>query len=93
MSDLVVLGAVAIIAGIFTIVLGTLFFGSRSSRDGSEEKDDEKDDKRRTEVRGGGVILIGPIPIIFGTDIRWTIVAIVLALVLVTLSLFLTRIW
>jgi uncharacterized protein (TIGR00304 family) len=89
MSDLVTLGAVGIIAGIVTIVLGTLFFGSRSSRDGNEEKDE----KRRTEVRGGGVILIGPIPIIFGTDIRWTVVAIVLALVLVTLSLFLTGIW
>lgn len=44
---------------------------------------------RRTEVKGGGVVLIGPIPIIFGSDAKWATVAIVLALVLVVLSLLL----
>lgn len=36
----------------------------------------------RTEVRGGGVVMIGPIPIIFGSDAKWASVAIVLAILL-----------
>ena len=41
----------------------------------------------RGEVKGGGVVLVGPIPIIFGSDAKWATVAIVLAIVLVALSL------
>lgn len=37
----------------------------------------------KTEVRGGGVIMIGPIPIIFGSDAKWASVAIVLAILLI----------
>ena len=39
------------------------------------------------EVKGGGVVMIGPIPIIFGSDARWASVAIVLAIVLVVVYL------
>lgn len=37
----------------------------------------------KTEVKGGGVIMIGPIPIIFGSDAKWASVAIALAIVLI----------
>lgn len=40
----------------------------------------------RAEVKAAGVVLIGPIPIIFGTDTKWVIVAIVLAMLLVALT-------
>ncbi|MDG6985607.1 MAG: DUF131 domain-containing protein [Nitrososphaerota archaeon] len=40
------------------------------------------------KVRGGGVVMIGPIPIIFGSDTRWASVAIVLAIVLMLLVFF-----
>jgi len=36
-------------------------------------------------VRGGGVVMIGPIPIIFGSDAKWASIAIGLAIVLVLL--------
>ena len=39
--------------------------------------------KTKREVRGGGVVMIGPVPIIFGSDARWASVAIALAIVLV----------
>jgi uncharacterized protein (TIGR00304 family) len=39
------------------------------------------------EVRGGGVVLVGPIPIVFGSDAKWASVAILLAIVLIALSL------
>lgn len=39
------------------------------------------------KVKGGGVVMIGPIPLIFGSDARWAAVVIVLAIVLVVFSL------
>jgi uncharacterized protein (TIGR00304 family) len=39
------------------------------------------------EVRGGGVLLVGPIPIVFGSDAKWASVAILLAIVLVVVSI------
>ena len=39
------------------------------------------------QVKGGAVVMIGPIPIIFGSDAKWASVAIVLAIVLVVLTL------
>jgi uncharacterized protein (TIGR00304 family) len=36
-------------------------------------------------VKGGGVVLLGPIPIIFGSDAKWASIAIVLAIVLILL--------
>ena len=41
------------------------------------------------EVKGGGVVLLGPIPIIFGSDMKWASVAIALAIVLVLLAIML----
>ncbi|MDG7007645.1 MAG: DUF131 domain-containing protein [Nitrososphaerota archaeon] len=65
--DLVTAGLLLIIAG-FAVVMVSMF----SNESGT-----------KTEVRGGGVIMIGPIPIIFGSDARWASVAIVLAIVLI----------
>jgi len=41
------------------------------------------------QVRGGGVVMVGPIPIIFGSDMKWATVAIVLAIILVLMTLIL----
>ena len=41
-------------------------------------------------VRGGGVLLIGPIPIIFGTDKESVRILVVLALVLIIIALVFT---
>ena len=65
--DLVTAGLLLIIAG-FAVVMVSMF-----SRGGGT----------KAEVKGGGVIMIGPIPIIFGSDARWASVAIVLAIVLI----------
>jgi len=76
MLDLVFVGVAIILVG-FLVVFLALMMAGRSN--GGE---------RRTEVKGGGVILIGPIPIIFGSDAKWTSVAIVLTIVLIILVLF-----
>lgn len=74
--------------GIIFILLGflSLAIGIMSSATGTHEKKgtltrntgEESGDK----VKGAGVLLIGPIPIVFGTDKRSAIIAILLAIAL-----------
>jgi uncharacterized protein (TIGR00304 family) len=70
-----------ILAGILVVVLAA-FLGGKS-------KDSRRGEDTRAEVKGGGVIMIGPIPIIFGSDPKWASIAIGLAIILVILSLLL----
>lgn len=44
--------------------------------------------KGRREIKGGGVIFIGPIPIIFGTDKKMIGVALVSALIILLIAVF-----
>lgn len=42
--------------------------------------------EKKTEIRGGGVILIGPIPIVFG-DSKYALYALILSIVLMLLAI------
>ena len=77
MFDLVTLGVVVIVLGFLILFVTTLISARSRRRDGEEGG---------TELKGGGVVMIGPIPIIFGTDPKWTSIAIILAIILVVLS-------
>lgn len=68
--------------GFAVIVLGFLVIFMAMARSGGSP-----DEERRTQVKGGGVIMVGPIPIIFGSDAKWASVAIVLAIVLIVVVL------
>ncbi len=74
MVDLVTAGLLLVLAGLAAIVVSML---SDARKGGAE-------------VKGGGVVLIGPIPVIFGSDAKWASVAIALAVVLVVLVLALS---
>jgi uncharacterized protein (TIGR00304 family) len=71
--DLITAGLVLVLAG-FGIIAVSVLSGARKSG---------------AEVRGGGVVMVGPIPIIFGSDAKWASIAMLLAIVLVLLSIFL----
>ncbi|RLF41359.1 MAG: hypothetical protein DRN12_03400 [Thermoplasmata archaeon] len=43
--------------------------------------------KKKRFFEGGGVVLIGPIPIIFGTNIRITLAAIIMAIIFILIVL------
>lgn len=45
----------------------------------------------RSTVKGGGVVMIGPIPIIFGSDRKSSEIAIILAIILMLLWFVLSR--
>jgi uncharacterized protein (TIGR00304 family) len=68
-------GIVLIIIGVFIIILAILLISSKSAGKG------------RGRVRGGGVIMIGPVPIIFGTDRKSLKTVILLAIVLMVIVL------
>jgi uncharacterized protein (TIGR00304 family) len=75
MVDLVFVGFAIILAGFLLVFLAVLL----TTRTSTGEKG--------ASVRGGGVVMIGPVPIIFGSDAKWTSVAIVLAIVLIVVVL------
>jgi len=73
------IGLMLILAGFAISLLAVLLLVALSAKD-------------KESVKGGGVILIGPVPIIFGTDKQSVkvilILSIVLVLLLVVLMLF-----
>lgn len=71
--DLITAGLLLITLGFAVVAISML-----SHMDGAGPK-----------VKGGGVVMIGPIPIIFGSDAKWATVAIILAIVLVLAYLLL----
>jgi len=83
MADLTVLyslGIALIVAGVIVIVLALI----RASTGGDKE----------AKVRGAGVIMIGPIPIIFGTDKSVEeVLVLALALAVVMLIVFAVYYW
>ena len=47
---------------------------------------------QKTEIKSGGVVLIGPIPLIFGTDKETAILVSILAIIIMLLALLLLRV-
>ena len=80
---LVAIGIILMILGFFLIVSGMMRSAKESGRledisPGQEIGEDK--------VKGGGVILIGPVPIVFGTDKRYALLLMILAIVLMLLA-------
>ncbi len=77
-----------ITTGIVLIVLGmlTIFVGMLSQSLGSASMS-------KSEIKGGGVILIGPIPIVFGTDAESVKTVLILAIILMLVALTLYSRW
>ena len=74
-------GVALILVGVFIIVLAVIVLSVRSAGN--------------SKVRGGGAVIIGPIPIIFGTDKKSlkTVVALSLALTILLLVVMVIRYW
>jgi uncharacterized protein (TIGR00304 family) len=85
---LILLGIILVIVGSLFISLEIIMNIFREKREKPEEKE-EKPKKTKSKVRGGGVVLIGPIPIIFGSDKKFLIIAVILAIALMLISFIL----
>ena len=86
---LVLLGSLIIFLGLLILVLGAFFQrNSDSERLGSEKSPEIKS---YSELKGGGVIMLGPIPIIFGSDGESAKTAAILAIVIMLIALVMFR--
>lgn len=83
--------AFLITCGMILIFMGFIILaaGMMRSKIGEERSPDQgiKEEK----VKGGGVILIGPVPIVFGYDKRYAIIAMVLAIIIMALAIVFMR--
>ena len=82
-----------IIAGSFLIMLGFLLAAFGVMRQESEEVDEERPAGAGKEMRvkGGGVILIGPVPVVFGTDKKYALILMLSAIVLMLIVIIFLR--
>lgn len=76
---LILIGIALIILGFILIFVGIVHLAAEIRLDSDQEKGEQR-------VKSGGVILIGPLPIIFGTDKRSAIIVMILAIVLMLLA-------
>ena len=79
------LGLLLIFAGIILVIIGSVvsIFESQSRR----EEEGYKEVKEETKV--GGVIFIGPIPIVFGSDKKMALWALILGVIIFAVYLIL----
>lgn len=81
--------------GSFMILLGFLMvaFGMmRSALENSAHGENISGQDRKDEtVKGAGVILIGPVPVVFGTDKKYAALLMILAIVLMLLAIMFRR--
>lgn len=80
------LGVLCIMAALFLGFLGIATqMGATEEYEAPQEQRPYSGTRPRTEkkIKGGGVVLIGPIPVIFGSDAKTAMVLVVLALILI----------
>lgn len=76
-ETIIFIGIAAVILGMLLIFVGTAFLSSGKTEGSEGEK-----------VSTGGVILIGPIPIVFGNDKSMVSIAVLGAIIIMVLAYF-----
>ncbi|KXS41530.1 MAG: hypothetical protein AWU59_2055 [Methanolobus sp. T82-4] len=83
------MSSLLIYAGLLLIMLGFLLLISGSL--GSMFKNSGEQEKHGADVKGGGIIMIGPIPIVFGSDKSSVKTLLILAIVLMVMYFIVFR--
>jgi len=87
-------GVYAFVGFIFIFIAIILFFfGFKTNVEPDESKFDKQDIKptKKSAIKGGGVVLIGPIPIVFGSNWKIAVLLMVLAIILILVFVFTFR--
>jgi len=82
------LGVALLLAGFIFVAAGMLCMFYHAWRQ-AERPSADGETAERPEVGGGGIVMIGPFPIIFGTDTASVKIVIILAIVLILLAFLL----
>ena len=72
------------------ILLFTFSFTNRIVQD-EIKIDKENSQPKKTSLKGGGVVLIGPIPVIFGSNWKIAVLLMILAIILILVVFFTFR--
>ena len=81
-------GITAFLGFIFIFFAIILFMFGFTRATIPDEYCSDEHSKTKTSVKGGGVVLIGPIPIIFGSNWKIALVMIILAIILIIITFF-----
>jgi len=87
-------GIYAFLGFIFIFIAFLFFmfgFTTYTESDEFRKKYDEYQPQKKTSVKGGGVVLIGPIPIIFGSNWKIAIVLMKIAIIVILVAFFYFR--
>ena len=82
-------GFLVLLIGLALVVLGVVLVIARrgSKRNRGNVKEGERN---KRELRAGGVVIFGPIPIIFGTDRKTLLIAVVAVFALIAFYILLS---
>lgn len=84
------IGVLSIMGGIFLLFMSYAEnIPGRMEQEGGERKAQKPAAAPKRNLRAGGVVLIGPIPIILGSDMKMAVIAMILAIVLIVAAIFL----
>jgi uncharacterized protein (TIGR00304 family) len=75
----------------FAILLFMFSFTSSVKLDNFQDGLNEQQSSRKTLIKGGGVVLIGPIPIVFGSNWKIAIVLMILAIIIIIITFLFFR--
>ncbi len=79
--------------GLIMIGIGLIILlWPEEKKDGQQKEDHLKENEERTAVKGGAIIMIGPIPIVIGSDHRITILLMLIALAIMIIWAFASKI-
>jgi len=78
---LITVGFLIVLVGMLVILAGVFSMAYQSWKTGSGSVE-----KPEAGVRGGGIVMIGPIPIIFGTDVGALKIVMILAVALMVIA-------
>lgn len=82
-------GFYALLGFIFFMLAFFLFIYSfKTDIKSFDELDDEKIPEKKTSIKGGGVVLIGPVPIVFGSNWKIALILMVTAIIIILLSFY-----
>ncbi len=79
---LITVGLLIVLMGMLVILAGVFSMAYQSWKTGGVEKPE-------AGLRGGGIVMIGPIPIIFGTDVGALKIVMILAIALMIIAFIL----
>jgi len=86
-TTLAIIGLLVFLIGVALTIIGIITIIARRGPKKERERESENENSNGT-IQGGGVIIICPIPIIFGTDKRFLLLAFVAAIALMIVYLF-----